>query len=322
MSKTYLGLDIGASAVKLAVVKNGGLRKLCSFVLPENLPKESGRAVLSNELAKELGHFLRRERIAVRKCALVLPPDLALVRRITVPWMTVRNLKVNLPYEFHDYIQKDKNQYYYDYAVVGTRTAESGDLQQLDLMAAVSAKETISGYRAMLRKAGLKLAVAVPEYLTYRNLIADYERVHPDEHPKEYCIADMGYRSIRVHMYRGSIYETTRVIEYGGIFSDLPELADGEDPKKEDPQIQEMYGTVAVEILRAVNFYGFNTPDSDLQDIYFGGVMAKSEALMEIIRDTLKLNIHSVAELLPSKSTEFTELYSAAVGVAMEMNGR
>ncbi|MEY8354663.1 pilus assembly protein PilM [Lachnospiraceae bacterium 54-53] len=322
MFKTCLGLDIGASAVKAAVVKNGSIRKLCSFVLPEDLPREGGRVLLSDELSRELGRFLHRERIMVRRCALVLPPDLALVRRITVPWMSVRNLKVNLPYEFHDYIQKDKNQYFYDYAVVGTRTEESGDSRLLDLVAAVSAKETISGYKSMLRRAGLKMAVAVPEYLTYRNLIADYERVRQDEHPKEYCIVDMGYRSIRVHMYRGCIYETTRVIEYGGTSAGFLEAAALEDRKKEDPQLREMYGTVAVEILRAVNFYGFNTPDSDLQDIYFGGVMAKSEELMEMIRGTLKLNIHSITELLPLEGGESAELYSGAIGVAMEMNGR
>lgn len=321
MTKTYLGIDIGTRAVKIAVMKKGSLQTQLSFHLPENIPREAGHVPPSDALAMELKRILKREGISGKNCVLVLPPDIALVRRITVPHMTVKNLKVNLPYEFQDYIQNDKSQYFYDYLVVGDKVVDSEDLPQLDLLAAVSPKETIASYRTMLRKAGLKLMGAVPEALTYRNLITAYEQIHLENHPKEYCIVDMGCRSIRVHMYRGNVYETTRVIDYGESSHNLLGMETGMS-KEEEQEIRERCGSVAVEILRAVNFYGYNSPESDLQDVYFGGGMAKSNVLMEAVKNTLNLNFHSVTELLPPNCAEGAELCFSAVGAAMEGVGR
>ena len=336
MSNTYLGLDIGMNAMKLAVVKEGRVQKLCVSVLPDHLVRD-GRITSLDALAEELHAVLRQERITAKKCALVLSPETAFVRRITVPRMTAEQLSVNLPYEFHDYIQKDKELYFYDYAVVGTTEGGEGESGTLELLAAAAPKEVISDSRLMLRKAGLKLAVAVPEYLTYRNLISAYEKTRSDEHPREYCLVDMGHSAIRIHMYRSGIYETSRIIEYGGISLaaliadsasvDLHVAADymvsNYKEVQELPACRELYAKIAVEILRAVNFYGFNTPDSDLQDIYFCGGLAKVSTLMETIRDTLKLNIHPIEELLPSgDDPDLGVLCPAAVGAALETDRR
>jgi len=86
---------------------------------------------------------------------------------------------------------------------------------------------------------------------------------------------------------------------------------------------RELYRKIAVEILRAVNFYGFNTPDSDLRDIYFGGGLVKIQALMDAVRDAIPLNLHFMEELLPStENTDLAGQCPAAIGAALEMAGR
>ena len=337
MSQSYLGLDIGESTVKIAVVKDGRVLRLCAAPLPDNLVRD-GRVTSPDALAEELRALLRREKISTKKCALALPPADAYVRRISVPYMTQEQLEVNLPYEFHDYIQKDKDLYFYDYAVVGVRE-ENGASKTLELLAAAALKTAIADYRVMLRKAGLKLSVAVPEYLTYRNLISRYESMHPEGHPLEYCIVDMGHRAIRVHMYRNGVYETSRTIEYGGASIDAL-IADAEavDPHvaadyklanyagaQEVPACRDLYNKIAVEILRAVNFYGFNMPESDLRDIYFGGGLAKVSALMDTIRGSLDLKFHPIEELLPAADEDgecVAAVCPAAIGAALETDGR
>jgi type IV pilus assembly protein PilM len=338
MPGTYLGIDIGGSAVKLALVRGGRVQRLCSSALPDNLVRES-RITSPDAMGEELRRVLRESRIAAKNCALVLPPEAAFVRRVTLPYMTVEQLHINLPYEFHDYIQKDKDEYFYDYVVAGVGKDASGSPKTLDLLAAAAPKETIGSYRVMLRKAGLKLSVAVPEYLTYRNLIAGYERAHPDGHPGEYCIADMGHTAIRIHMYRSGVYDTSRVIEYGGASIDAliadtasvdPHVASdyklaNYEGAQEIPACRDLYGKIAVEILRAVNFYGFNTPGSDLRDIYFCGGLAKVGALMDTVRGSLELNIHLIEELLPpvgEQDAPSAALCPAAIGAALETDGR
>lgn len=335
MTHTMLGIDVGGSALKLAQVSGGRVQKLAAAPLPDNLVREH-RVVSLDALAHELRQALRESRISVRQCALVLPPEEAFVRRITVPYMTVEQLKVNLPYEFHDYIQNDKDLYFYDYAVVDTRLGEDGQPREMELLAAAARKEAVADYRLLLRKAGLKLALAVPEYLTARNLIRAYEARRP-EHPAEYCVVDMGHGAIRMHMYRGAVYETTRVIEFGGASLDaLIADAAAVDPHvaadyklsnyegaQELPACRDLYARIAVELLRAVNFYGFNTPDSDLRDVYFGGGLSKVRALMEEIRGSLHLNLHPVEELLPEGAAgQEAGLCAAAVGATLQTNGR
>ncbi|WP_312159258.1 pilus assembly protein PilM [Oscillibacter sp.] len=336
MSNTYLGLDIGTNAMKLAVVKGGRVQKLCASLLPENLVRD-GRVTSPDALAEELRGLLRAQRISERKCVLALSPEAAFLRRITVPWMTTEQLKVNLPYEFHDYIQKDKELYFYDYAVAGVNRNDAGNPETMDLLAAAAPKELIAAGRSALRRAGMKLSAAVPEYLTYRNLITAYERAHPDSHPQEYCLVDMGHSAIRVHMYRDGVYETSRVLEYGGVSVgaliadsvsvDFHIAADYMVSNYKNVQelsvCRELYRKIAVEILRAVNFYGFNTPDSDLRDIYFGGGLVKIQALMDAVRDAIPLNLHFMEELLPStENTDLAGQCPAAIGAALEMAGR
>ena len=335
MSKSLLGLDIGNSAIKFAVADEGRVQQLAVLPLLEDLIKDD-RIVSRDAVAQELRDALKKNRISKRHVALVLPSERAIVRRLVVPYMTAEQLRVNLPYEFHDFIQEDKDLFFYDYAVAGVQQDEEGNPTGLELIGAAVRKETIAVFREVFHKAGLKLDRAVPDCLVYANLIRNYEHTHSD-HPAEYCVVDMGYRAIRMHMYRGTTYETTRVIDLGGrsmdvliadAFSVDPHLAasymqTNHNGAQEIQACQDLYGKVAVELMRAINFYGFNTPNSDLQDIYFCGGLIHIKPLMEEIGRNIDLKMHSITELLPPGADEDDAvLGAAAVGVLLQGNGR
>ena len=335
MSKSLLGLDIGNSAIKFAVADEGRVHQMVVLTLPQDLIKDD-RIVSRDAVAQEIRAALKKNHISKRHVALVLPSERAIVRRFVVPYMTAEQLRVNLPYEFHDFIQEDKDLFFYDYAVADVQKDEEGNLSGLELVAAAVRKETIAVFRDVFHKAGLKLDRAVPDCLVYANLIRNYERTHSD-HPAEYCIVDMGCRAIRMHMFRGTIYETTRIIDLGGsslgmliadAFSVDPHLAadymkTNHEGAQEIQVCQDLYGKVAVELMRAINFYGFNTPDSDLRDIYFGGGLTHIKPMMETILRDLDLNVHSVTELLPAGGDEDDAvLCAAAVGALLQGNGR
>lgn len=186
----------------------------------------------------------------------------------------------------------------------------------------------------MLRKAGLKLVQAVPEVITYRNLIRSWQAGKTDV-PHEYCVVDLGHSGIRVHIYRGAVYDTTRVIDFGGgamdqLIADARSVdphvaADYKLMNHEDvhglPVCQDLYSRIAVEIMRAVNFYGFNTPDADLKDVYISGGLSKVAPLMEEIKSALELNIHAIEELLP-QGAALDVPCASAIGAALQSKGR
>ncbi len=316
MVQTYLGIDIGSAAIHLALVKDGVVERLAFLDIPD--AQRQTKEILPDGLAKDLRALLRQERISQRHCALVLPLQTAFVRAVTLPWMTEKQLQLNLPYEFQDYINGSQDNYFFDYAFVGQVSDKDGKPLQMRLLAAVTARETISQYRAALAKAGLKLAVAVPEYLTYRNLIRFYKKDNPQDHPAEYCIIDVGDSATRVHMYRGDVYETTQVIELGG--RQLAEASRKAAGRSEEEPLRELCSTIAIESLRSINFYGFNTPDSDLRDVYLTAGVTAQPLLAETIRDSIPLHIHTLDALMPAIGKE--RRYGAAVGAALELMGR
>lgn len=333
MSKTYTGIQVGAYSVKLAQVTDGKIEHIAIETIPNDLMKD-GHILSLDSIADFIRELSKSAEITSRKAAVVLSADASFSRRTTMPYMTVDQLKLNLPYEFHDYIQYNKDAYHYDYAVIGTLKDENGKAEFLDLLVAAASTKLLNEYKDTLKKAGFKMALALPENLTYRNIIRHYQENHHD-HPKEYCIVDMGHSAIKMHMYNGSAYDTTRVIEHGGASLDsiiadhidvdihtasLYKIQNTNNVQDLDVCI-DLYNRISVELIRALNFYHYNNPGSSLRDLYFCGGLIKINSLMDIIRATVEGNLHSISELLPeyaANGNTNTDIAPAAIGITMQ----
>ena len=330
MANTYTGIDIGSGDIKFAVCSGGSIRRMWSYPLPANLMRE-GVIVSPEAMSSVIREAAKAGHINVRNCAVSLPGAVSFFRRFTVPAMTTDQLRLNLPYEFNDFIAQEKDKYFYDYAVAGVVKNEDGSPKELDLMAAAAPKETIASYTSMLRRAGFRLRMVMPEEFAYANILREYEKGNPGK--REYCILDLGNAATRVHMFTGPNYETTRIIEYGGATIDsaiaefcnvdahvarLYKLANHNDVLNL-ATCRGVYQSIAVEVLRAINFYNFNNPNSNLTDVYLCGGGALIAPLTETIRSTLDHKLHSVAELMPEAEREDAELvrYPVAVGVTL-----
>lgn len=333
MAKTYTGIDIGSSQVKLAVCGgNGEIRQLAAVPVPDQLVHE-GRVTSREAMGELLRTAVREHKIKNRTCAVILPAALAFTRRLTVPLMSVEQLKLNLPYEFRDFITQEKDKYVYDYAVAGTVLDQTGR-GALDLAAAACLKSTLSDYASMLRRAGFRMAVAAPVEFAYGTLLRMRVQAKPETQKNECCVIDLGHAATRVHIFKKNHLEVTRVIEYGCSLLDsviADELHVDEhiartykEMNHNDVQSLEIcrtvYHNIAIEIMRAINFYGFNNPESRLTDAYYCGGGARIPPLVEDVAATIGLTLHSVEELLPANPANRQEplLHAAAVGIARQ----
>lgn len=334
MGKLYTGIDIGGSQIKFAVCESGGgIRHTASYPVPQNLVQE-GRIVSFEAMSKLIGTAARELKIHNRNSAVLLPASLAFTRRFSLPMMTIEQLKLNLPYEFRDYITEETDKHVYDYAVLGTSKNKSGQ-QELDLMAAAAKKSTIASYFALLRQAGFRLRTAVPVELAYGNLLRRYEADHPSEGSREYCILDLGCHATRVHIFTGFRFEVTRVIDHGCAALDTA-IADtlrvdehiaesykisNHDDVQSLESCRNVYHSIAIEIMRAVNFYSFNNQASHLEEAFYCGGGSRIKPLLEDISLTAGLKLRSIADLMPKVAEEQTEqllLYPAAVGITQQ----
>ena len=157
MGKTILGVDIGYDSMKLALVKDGKVKKAVTVAMPKNLLRE-GRVVSP----ESMGELIRKAMNG--RGALVLPNETVFIRNVTMPVMTEDQLKYNLPFEFRDYISDELKNYVFDYAMVttpgqlraGAKTGGEDRVgRSMELMAVAAPVSLIEDAREFFRKAGL-----------------------------------------------------------------------------------------------------------------------------------------------------------------------
>ena len=79
------------------------------------------------------------------------------------------------------------------------------------------------------------------------------------------------------------------------------------------------YGTISVELIRALNFYRFSNPDSRLDDIWICGGGACIRPLQDSIAENLDLKIHTAEDLIPGRvSVDEDYALLQAIGIAMD----
>ena len=181
MAKKMLGIDIGNTYLRLILCVGKEPRRCASVLLPENLVK-NGQIVSYFAMADFLKETLRAQRFGAREAAVSLPLETYYERRTRFPLMTDAQLKINIPYEMHDYITGEVSEYVYDYAVIGR------DEEGLDLVIVAAPKKLIKDYENMIRRAGLKLVKIVPSVIGLKAIImpaADKKELRRQEKEKQ-----------------------------------------------------------------------------------------------------------------------------------------
>lgn len=289
MSQRLLGFDIGAHCVHIVSRTSKGISRVVTEPIPETLIHD--RKIQSPEV---FGDFLRqvchKNRLRGKAAAVVLPTNLCYCRRLNMPTMTRKQLEVNLPYEFRDFIVGNKSAYNYDCAVLGASEAK------LELLAAAALKTTVAEYKEVFRRAGLKLKAAVPVEAAYSNYLAD--RTEDD---CGRCIIDLGHTSVRLYIFSGTRFVASHILDFGCSvlaaivaeeFNVNPQTASAylEENRNNCQYLagcEELYRRLADEIQKAIYFSSYNNPDFEIERIDLVGGGAGIEPLCKTLSDTL-----------------------------------
>ncbi|MDD6102016.1 MAG: pilus assembly protein PilM [Clostridiales bacterium] len=327
-NKHYLGIDIGHDRLKLASIKNGRVCKAVAVQMPENLIK-NGR-IISHEIMIELiKTTMKANGIKEKYAALLLPSDSVYIRNITMPVMTEDQLKINLPYEFRDYFNEELHEYYYDYATYEDNEKDDN----MELLAVAVKKDVVSDYRAMLIKCGFKVEIIAPAACAFRNIINLYEK-NANISGAEYCFLDLGYRNIHLNFYKGNKHIATRELENGisTIYNSIANafnvdthlahtyLLENFENCQSRKECIDSYNSIAIEILRSLNFYQFSNPDSQLKSIYISGGGASIREMINVFKEVLSdVEIKDASELIPADNLSREEIDNAllAIGIAL-----
>ena len=302
-----LGIEIGNYSVKMAVCQNRTLKQFVSEKIPDNMVKDN-KIVSWDAMADFLKEVIRTKGVKCRQCAIALPADTSFIRRVTMPLMTEQQLKVNLPYEFHNYISQDMEKYIYDYAVI-SRTEK-----EMDLLAVAAGRDFIDKYVEMCRRAGLKLVLIAPDIIAFRNILRSYEQEHGLEHgAADYAILDVGDRKIDLHFFSHGEYEVTRSLETGchELMKTISELTGQEvhiakfaqeqsvdSSVMKDEKVQDSISSISVQLMRVLNFYSYNNPENTIDKLYICGGGSRITELMQDISHTTGLEQRPLTDLI------------------------
>jgi type IV pilus assembly protein PilM len=311
MSKTILTFDIGESYIKIAHRDNEKI-SVYAEQMPENLVSD-GVVQMPHMLTDFLKELKKEYRLPKGECGLVVPDELTVCRTLTLPAMTERQLEVNLPFEFSDYISGEPQKYVYDYALQQMITDEEGNPKEMVLTGAVMSKEAVSNYINIFKNAGFKLHTLVPQEIALTNIMKRAVAEGRAEAEKEYCIVNLGHRATQVYIFKGDVLTVVRNIHTGNAAIDKV-ISEQENvdtyvartyKNKNYNNIlnkeytKEAFSRMAVEIMKVINFYRFNNRDTCLEEMYFTGGGSNMSGLCESIAQANDLTGKSIMELLP-----------------------
>ena len=342
MAKNIVGIDFGNDRMKIVHMKNGVFKKFAMADVPEGMISHD-KINNPKEVARFIGDTLKKEGINAKDAAIIMAGENVYVKVIEMPQMSEQDLRINLPFEFRDYITSDTQNYVYDYAIINNDLDvheviinDDGEeitttRKMMKLTAVAAPLEEVELYRDVLKEAGLRMVKLAPKQYALMGIIRSIQKdlKYNDE---EYCVIDLGYDSIRMYMMRDDELIASR--ELDGLKELLyvleqalevtrkdakAALINNTDNCQELPSCIEYYSNVTVGLMRALNFYHFSHPESRLKDVYIYGGGAEIKSLLEEINNNVELDIHLTNEL-PDSFNELKELssYVSAVGIILD----
>lgn len=327
MGRQLVGFDIGESTLKM-VHKSGGEIRTCTVAdVPDNTVK-NGVIVSMDAMADFIKESARKNDISKADASVIIPAAQIMTKNVTMPAMNVQQLMFNLPYELKDYIREEKKNYYFDYAVREIIADDEGRPYEMRLLACAVLKSVIEEYDTMFKRAGFRLRTAVPEECAYTNIVNSIS----DGLSGDFCIADLGHSSTRLHIFHKGEYAAMRNIDVGGRNLDIL-IADesgidihmAQIYKKsnynavlESEMALSVYNRLAVEIMKAVNFFNYNNRDAELKDLYICGGGAQIDILVRTIAEETKLNIYPASKLtLRSPGLDRPDIFLKSSGLVI-----
>lgn len=324
MASKMIGIEIGSDTLKLAVVSGGLVKTMAVERMPENLVRE-GKVTAPAAMSAFLKEMCKKNGICGGNCALVLPSQQVISHRVSMPVMTEAELKLNLPFEFRDFVGKEGSKYTYDYIVTDIRD------NIMELYAVAVRTDVVENYYSILKKAGLTLKVAMPVEMAWQNLV-----MQAASEPRKICIVDVGHNITRVGIYENGQYILGREIEMGGqlldqVISDRQKV-DGYvarvrkeanmDKVLSSDYCIDVYNMLAMEVMKVISFYGYGEGEdgTKLRDIYCCGGTSSVEGLRTAIVKITELTMHHTKRLVPlgDVNYELTQYCALAAGAALQ----
>lgn len=324
-SKPLVGIDIGLSAVKLAILEGKGkdytLTKYAQVNLPEGAiiedeiqkPEEITEAIV--EAANSIG-------ASPLFCSLGISGPNTVARKLQLAGGTDEEIEDQVLWEAEQYLPFDIEESTVDYHLVGEN--EGGGV---DIIVGAAKNDVILNFSELIKNAGGSVKIADLGIIAVTNV---FEMVFADKlknSEDSYLILDMGAQKTFFIIYKGGMITFTKEINVGGVMiteeiqrqmgvnyneaEDLKITGDenGNLPEEILEIIDDVVETFFSEIKKAIDFYISSTSDESLVACIVTGGSALIPGILEGLEALLGVDVSVLNpfDTISYKKKNFTE---------------
>jgi type IV pilus assembly protein PilM len=170
-ARSVVGLDIGSSAVKAVELRASGKGFRVVAIAAEPIPPDSivdGAIIDGGAVADAIKRLFGHKGFKTKEVAASLSGNAVIVKKITLPVMTDKELAESIYWEAEQYIPFDIQDVNLDYQVIDPGTGPDGK-GTMDVLLVAAKKEKIADYTNVITQAGRQAVVVDVDAFALQN---------------------------------------------------------------------------------------------------------------------------------------------------------
>jgi type IV pilus assembly protein PilM len=310
MARNCIGLDIGSSSIKAVQCKQTkkGV-SLQAFGMEPLMPQTivDGTIMDQGAVVEAIRALWSRLKLKQKDVAIAIAGHSVIIKKISVPQMSMGELDEQVPYEAEHHIPFAKDDVEIDYEVVNRMNASG----QMELLLVAAKKEVVHDYAAVVREANLNPVVVDVAAFSAQNA---YEVNYPLGADETIVIINIGAAISNINIVRHGMSLFTRDVTIGGnafteeIQKQLNVAQDeaeaykvggsydehGVVPQEVERIVEGVAEVMAGEFQRSLDFFLATAADTTVSKICISGGTAKIAALHRAIERRSRLPVEVI----------------------------
>jgi type IV pilus assembly protein PilM len=300
-SKSLVGLDIGSSAVKAIELKPAGKGYKVAAFGSEPLPPDSivdGAIIDGTAVVDAIRRLFDGRNIKTRDVAASLSGNAVIVKKISLPSMTVAELAESIYWEAEQYIPFDIQDVNLDYQVLDR--GDVGGKSTMEVLLVAAKKEKIADYTGVIGQAGRMAVVIDVDAFALQNA---YEVNYGIEPGAIVVLLNAGASATNINIIEGDQSVFTRDISTGGNaytealqkelnlpFDQADQLkrgvaVDGVTYDDARPVLRAVTENVMLEVQKTFDFFKTSAASDRITRIVVSGGASRAEAFTEMLTE-------------------------------------
>ncbi len=214
---SMLGLDLGTHRMKVSQLKKdkkGLILNRYGFMDTPEGAVVDGKILDPEIIATRLKVLLRKKRFKGNKVITSVSGENVIIRNLTLPKMTRKELKEAMQYEAEKHIMMPLEEVIYD-----TYYLRSVSEEEMEILLVAVPREIIDGYMEVLEKAGLyPMVIEVDAFAlirTFRSFFKTWDNKENLEGDESIILLDIGAETSNMVIVEGADYSFSRTLPLG-----------------------------------------------------------------------------------------------------------